>query len=126
MAGFGSWFGRRVVRADLREGDIVSSSGGSVIRFGEYLDDSRGGRRFWLVASMTQLVVFVGLPPMLVLGLWERSDLGRGDPFRIGLCVVVSAASWWCATVWQGSVRAMARARPAPVRPDEDDPVTDG
>ncbi len=103
------WFGRRVVRAELRHHDIVSSTGASVVRYGEYLGEGRGGRIFWLVASVTQLVVFVGLPFALVWALWDRSDLDRADPARMGLVLMVALVSWWCALVWQSSVRAMAR-----------------
>lgn len=104
------WFGRRVVRAELREHDIVSSTGASVVRYGEYLGEGRGGRIFWLVASVTQLAVFVGLPFALVWALWDRSDLDRADPARMGLVLTVTLVSWWCALVWQSSVRAMARS----------------
>ena len=81
-----------------------------------------------LVASMTQLRASSSACPRC--SCWAcgnaRTSAVR-DPFRIGLSASSSsAASWWCAIVWQGSVRAMARARPAPVPPDEDDPVTDG
>lgn len=107
MAG---WFGRRVVRAELRDHDIVSSTGASVVRYGEYLGEGRGGRIFWLVASVTQLAVFVGLPLALVWSVWDRSDLDRADPSRMGLILAVALVSWWCALVWQSSVRAMARS----------------
>lgn len=107
MAG---WFGRRVVRAELRKDDIVSSTGVSVVRYGEYLGEGRGGRIFWTVASGTQLAVFVGLPFVLVWSVWDRSDLDRADPTRMGLIVSVALVSWWCALVWQSSVRAMARS----------------
>lgn len=107
MAG---WFGRRVVRAELRADDIVSSTGVSVVRYGQYLGEGRGGRIFWIVASVTQLAVFVGLPFVLVWSVWDRSDLDRADPTRMGLIVSVALVSWWCALVWQSSVRAMARS----------------
>lgn len=107
MAG---WFGRRVVRAELRDDDIVSSTGSSVVRYGQYLGEGRGGRIFWIVASVTQLAVFVGLPFVLVWSVWDRSDLDRADPTRMGLIVSVALVSWWCALVWQSSVRAMARS----------------
>ncbi|WP_392543349.1 hypothetical protein [Oryzobacter telluris] len=121
MAG---WFQRRIVRADLRDTDIVSSTGAGVHRFGEYLEDGRGGRWFWLVASVTQLALFLALPLLLAWGIWERSDLDRGDPVRVGLVVIVAVVSWWCALVWQGSVRGMTRALSAPQRewdPGEDE-----
>lgn len=107
MAG---WFGRRVVRAELRDHDIVSSTGASVVRYGEYLGEGRGGRIFWLMASVTQLAVFGGLPLALVWSVWDRSDLDRADPSRMGLILAVGLVSWWCALVWQSSVRAMARS----------------
>ena len=106
MAG---WFQRRVVRADLEDTDIVSSSGAGVYRFSEYLEDSRGGRWFWLVASVTQLLLFLGLPFLLAWGIWERSDLDRGDLVRIGIVVLVAVPSWWAALIWQSSVRGMVR-----------------
>jgi hypothetical protein len=107
MAG---WLGRRVVRAELRDHDMVSSTGASVVRYGQYLGEGRGGRIFWLVASVTQLAVFVGLPFVLVWSVWDRSDLDRADPARMGLMLSVALVSWWCALVWQSSVRAMARS----------------
>lgn len=107
MAG---WFGRRVVRAELRDHDIVSSTGASVVRYGEYLGEGRGGRIFWLMASVTQLAVFGGLPLALMWSVWDRSDLDRADPSRMGLILAVALVSWWCALVWQSSVRAMARS----------------
>ena len=113
MAG---WFERRIVRADLRDGDIVSSTGAGVVRYGEYLEDGRGGRIFWLVASLLQLVLFAGLPLVMTWSVWDRTDLDRGDPFRVGLMVVASLVSWWCALLWQGSVRAMLRGLDNPRR----------
>ncbi len=118
MAG---WFQRRIVRADLKDTDIVSSSGGGVYRFREFLEDSTGGRWFWLVASVTQLLLFLGLPFFLVWGIWERSDLDRGDPVRVGIVVLVALPFWWAALIWQSSVRAMVRHLSAPRREDEDD-----
>ena len=118
MAG---WFQRRIVRADLTDTDIVASTGAGVHRFGEYLEDGRGGRIFWLVASVTQLVVFAGLPVVVVWGVWQRADLDRGDPVRIGLMAVASLIALWCALVWQGSVRGMLRALGSPRREDEDE-----
>ena len=74
------------------------------------------------MASTTQLLLFTGLPVALVLGAWGRSDLDRADPVRIGVIALASAASWWAALVWQGSVRGMVRHLSSPRRPhDEDD-----
>jgi hypothetical protein len=113
MAG---WFERRVVRADLRDDDIVSSTGASVVRYGTYLGEERGGRIFWIVASVTQLVLFVALPPLVVWSVWDRSDLDRADPARVALVLAVALVSWWCALVWQSSVRAMVRGLSSPTR----------
>ena len=123
MAGFGTWFRRRVVRADLEDTEMVASTGRSVVTLREYLEDGPGGRVFWLVASVLTLLLFVALPFLLVLGLWERADLDRGDPARVVVAVLASALSWWCAVIWQSSVRAMLRARREPRRSkdDEDD-----
>ncbi len=118
MAG---WFQRRIVRADLRDDDIVSSSGAGVYRFSAYLEDSRGGRWFWLVASVTQLLLFLAAPFFLAWGIWERSDLDRGDPVRIGVVVLVAVPFWWAGLVWQASVRGMVRHLSSPRREDRDD-----
>lgn len=115
------WFGRRVVRAELRDDDIVSSTGASVVRYGQYLGEGRGGRIFWIVASVTQLAAFVGLPFALVWSVWDRSDLDRADPTRVALTVAVALVSWWCALVWQGSVRAMARGLSSSTRLHDED-----
>lgn len=122
MAG---WFGRRVVRAELRKDDIVSSTGASVVRYGQYLEEGRGGRVFWIVASVTQLAVFVGLPFLLVWSVWDRSDLDRADLTRWGLMAAVALVSWWCALIWQGSVRAMARSLASSTRPYDADEGAD-
>jgi hypothetical protein len=104
------WFRRRVVRAELRDHDMVSSTGASVVRYGQYLGEGRGGRIFWLMASVAQLAVFMGLPLVLGWSVLDRPDLDRADPARVGLILAVALVSWWCALVWQGSVRAMARS----------------
>lgn len=123
MAGFGTWFRRRVVRADLEDTEMVASTGYGTVSLQEYLEDGSWGRRYWLVWSVLLLLLFVALPGFLVLGLWERADLDRGDPFRIGVGVLVTVASWWFAMIWQSSVRAMLRTRGEPRRSvdDEDD-----
>ena len=114
------WFERRVVRAELRDDDIVSSTGASVVRYGKYLGEGRGGRIFWIVASVTQLALFIGLPVLLVWSVWDRSDLDRADPTRVGLMLAVTLVSWWCALVWQSSVRAMVRSVSSSTRVDDD------
>lgn len=115
------WFARRVVRAELQDDEIVSSTGASVVRYGKYLGEGRGGRIFWIVASVTQLVLFVGLPLLLVLSVWDRSDLDRGDPARVVLILAVALMSWWCALIWQSSVRAMLRSLSSSTRLDVED-----
>ena len=123
MAGrIGTWFARRILRADLEDSEMVASTGAGVVSLREYLEDGRGGRWFWLLAAVTQLVVFLAVPLALAWGIWGRSDLDRGDPARLGIVVLVAVPSWWAALVWQSSVRAMVRARSAPRRPwDADD-----
>lgn len=118
MAG---WFGRRVVRAELRDEDIVSSTGASVVRYGKYLGERRGGRIFWIAASVMQLLLFLGLPILLVWSVSARSDLDRADPARAGLMLAVTLVSWWCALVWQSSVRAMVRSLSSSTRLDDDE-----
>lgn len=115
------WFQRRIVGADLRDEDVVASTGAGVYRLGEFLEDSRGGRWFWLVASVTQLLVFLGTPFALAWGIWERSDLDRGDPVRIAIVVLVALPFWWAALLWQGSVRAMVRHLSSPRRAWDDE-----
>ena len=115
------WFARRVVRAELRDDDIVSSTGASVVRYGEYLGEGRGGRMFWIMASVTQLALFVGLPLVVVWSVWGRSGLDRADPARVGLVLAVALASWWCALIWQSSVRAMVRCLSSSHRLDVED-----
>ncbi|WP_377640045.1 hypothetical protein [Oryzobacter terrae] len=109
----------------------MASSGASAYRFGQYLEDSRFGRWFWLVAAVTQLLLFAGLPFLLVWGIWERSDLDRGDPVRIGIVAIVAVLFWCAALVWQGSVRAMVRHLSAPRREwdpgdDEEQALSEG
>ena len=104
------WFGRRVVRAELRDDDIVSSTGASVVRYGQYLGEGRAGRVFWIVASVTQLAVFVGLPFVLVWSVWDRSELDRADPTRMASTVSVALVSWWCRVAFG---RVLTQARPS-------------
>ncbi|HET8766444.1 MAG TPA: hypothetical protein VFM86_03880 [Pedococcus sp.] len=103
----------------------MSSTGASVVRYGQYLEEGRGGRVFWIVASVTQLAVFVGLPFVLVWSVWDRSDLDRADLTRWGLMAAVALVSWWCALIWQGSVRAMARSLASSTRPYDADEGAD-
>lgn len=45
----------------------------------------------------------------------KRQDLPQG------LMLTVALVSWWCALVWQGSVRAMARSLSSATRLDDED-----
>lgn len=112
----GPWFHRRVLRADLEDGEMVSSTGASVVTLAEYLEDGPGGRLFWLLASVLQLLLFLGLPIGLAVSVAERPDLDWTDPARLVLGGLVTLVSWWCALVWQSSVRAMVRGRHEPRR----------
>ena len=93
---------------------MVASTGTGTVRLDEYLREGLGGRTYWLVVSVTELALFLALPVFLAMGSTFRPDLDWGDPFRVGLIVVVSTVCLWCVLVWQSSVRAMVRGRHAP------------
>ena len=110
-----------MVRAEPRDDDVVSSTGASVVHYGKYLGEGRGGRIFLILASVTQLVLFVAVPILLVWSLWDRSDLERADRLRVGLMLVVALVAWGCALVWQSSHRAMLGSLSSSTRFDDED-----
>ncbi|NHA67875.1 hypothetical protein [Phycicoccus flavus] len=115
MGGFGGWFRRRVVRADLRDRDLLCASGR--YHWSDYLEDRPGWRRYWMSAGLFEGAVFAVVVVSMLGFPWIRP---AGDGPRLGwwlVTVPVAAVGAWMLLLVQSSLRGMLRGLHDPVRP---------
>ena len=104
-AGGGGWF---TIAAGAEDLDAVADRLGLEIGSGSRTRPD-GEILRWRSAGLDDPRREPWMPFFLAWGIWERSDLDRGDPVRIGIVLLVAVPSWWAALIWQSSVRAMVR-----------------
>ncbi len=108
-----SVFLRRVVRADLRPGEMVLQWGSDRLTLAEFRRKGRRQRRSWLVAGILTTAFMVPFTAAVLAMPWHHPHARPGSPAWWTLAVAVPVGGWlvFFLVLFQAGVRAMWRER---------------